>query len=66
MREGGHVTKPTPTTRTDRDSRAAVRRVRGTRGGINQTDRITGASQDVVSGEAATLVGDRTGLTLEE
>ena len=42
-----------------------VRGVRGEQGGITQTERLTGAEQDAVSEEAATLVKDTTGLTVE-
>ena len=65
MREGTQVTKPTPPTRTDRDSGAAVSGVGSAQGGRNQTDRLTGEAQDTVSEEAATLVKDRKGLTIE-
>ena len=54
-----------PPTRTDRYSRAAVRGVGGARGGRTQTYRITGAAQDAVLEEAATLAKDRTGLPAE-
>ena len=38
----------------------------GTQTGRTQTESLTGAAQDLVSGEAATLVGeDRTGKTAE-
>ena len=63
MRKGGQVTTPTPPpppNRTDRDSGVAVSGVGG------QTDRLTGASQDAVSEEAVTLVGNnRTGKRVE-
>ena len=65
VREGAQVTKPTPPTRTDKDSGAAISGVRGARGGRTQTYRLTGAAQDVVSEESATLVKDRTGLRVE-
>ena len=65
VREGAHLTKPTPPTRTDRYSGAAVSGVRGVQGGRTQTDRLTGEAQDVVLEEAAPLVKDRTGLTVE-
>ena len=65
MREWGQVKKPAPPTRTDRDSGVAVSGVGGARGGRTHTDRITIASQDVVSEEAFTFVGDRTRLTME-
>ena len=66
MREGGQVTKTTPPpTSMDRDSREAVSRVGGARGGRTQADKLTGAAQDAVSKEAATLVGESTGLKVE-
>ena len=66
VHEGAQVTKPTPPpTRMDRDNRAAVRGVGGARGGRTQTDRLTGAAQDAVSEEAATLVKGRTGVKVE-
>ena len=49
----------------DRDSGAAVSGVGGARGVRTQTDRLTGAAQDAASEDAATLVGDRTVLTVE-
>ena len=49
----------------DRDSGVAVSRVGGARGGRTWTDRIKGETQDALSEEAATLVKDRTGLTVE-
>ena len=63
---------PASPTRLDRDSGTAVRGVGGAQGGpgdntgtgtegmetgIIRMDRLTGAAQDVVSEEAATLVG---------
>ena len=65
VKEGGQVTKPTRPTRTYRDNRAEVIGVRGALGGRTQTDRLTGAAQDAVSEEAATLVKYRTGLKVE-
>ena len=65
VHEGAQVTKPIRPTRTDRDNRAEFIRVGGALGGRTQTDRLTGAAQDVVSEKAATLVKDRTGLKVE-
>ena len=65
VHEGDQVIKPTLPTRTDRDSGTAVSRVRGARGSRIQTDRLTGAAQDALSEESATLVKDSTGLTVE-
>ena len=61
----GNKTNPPPPTRTDSDSGAAVSGVGGARGSRTQIDRLTGAAQDVVLEEAATLEKDRTGLTVE-
>ena len=65
VHEGGQVTKPTPSIRTERDNRAAISGVAGARGGRTHTDRLAGAAQDAVSEEAAMLVKDRTGLKVE-
>ena len=65
MSEGDQVTKPTPPSRTDRDRGAAVSGVGGARGVRTQTDMIMGAAQDAVPEEAATLVGEMTGLIEE-
>ena len=65
MHEGDQVTKPTPPIRIYRDNRATVSGVRDARGGRTQTDSLTGAAQDTVSEEAATLVTDRTRLKVE-
>ena len=65
MREGAQVTKPTPLTRMDRDSGAAVSGVRGARGGRTHTYRLMGAAQDAVLEEATTLLKERTVLTVE-
>ena len=64
VHKGPQVTKPTsPLTRTDRDSGAAVSGVGVV--GRTQTDRLTGAVQDVVSEEEIMLVGYSTGLTAD-
>ena len=66
VHEGAQVTKPTPPpTIMDRYNRAEFTGVVGARGGRTQRDRLTGALQDAVSEEAATLVKDRTGLKVE-
>ena len=65
VREGAQVKKPTPPTRTDRDSGAAFSGVRGVRGKKNQTDRLTGAAQDAVLEEASMLAKYWIGLTVE-
>ena len=66
MHEGAQVKKNNPPpTRMDRDNRAAVSGVGRARGGRTHTDRLTGAAQDAVSEEAATLVKYRTGLKVE-
>ena len=54
-----------PPTGTDIDSGAAVSGARGARWGITHTYRLTGAAQDAVSEEAATLVGYRVGPPTE-
>ena len=66
MHKGDQVTKPTPPPiRTDRDNKAAISGVADARGGRTHTDRLTGATQDAVSEEAAMLVKDRRGLKVE-
>ena len=62
---GVQVTKPTLPTRTDRDSGEAFRGVGGAQGVRTHTERLTVAAQDALLEEAATLVKDRTGLTVE-
>ena len=65
VHEGSQVTIPTPPIRTDRDNKAEISGVADARGGRTQTYRLTGATQDVVSEEAAMLVKDRRGLKVE-
>ena len=64
VHEGAQVTKPTPPIRTHIYIRAAISGVAGAQGGKTETDRLTGAAQDAVSEEAATLVKYRTGLEI--
>ena len=66
VHEGAQVTKPTPPPiRKDRDNKVEISGVADGRGGRTHTDRLTGATQDALSEEAAMLVKDRRGIKAE-